>query len=482
VMKDPLPSAQDIKKIVFKVQRQKNLLPEHAVLTSALNDEVLLLRSQLATENKESERIALDMRLNHALQRKRKLEEKKFEELALELRNYIVDQPKVIRLSKYERDGRVLMTFNKRRGTVTLFDRYVALLLSRAFRTRLYGRDQLIRSLLNALQITVRKTNNKAHRSVIRLDIKNFFGSIDHEILRSKLRSHAGVPLFSLRHVDSLLNSCTRITGKQVGIPQGVPSSSILAEIYLEKLDRNLKQNSFVVFYARYVDDIIVICHGSAAKQVDIEIQKTLDELKLVRNEDKSSIHYYPAGNSDGFDYLGYGFDFNEVSGQLSSLDISEKKYDRYEAALNSLVNHLAKVTCGQKKAEIDLLLEATSYLFLPRATVADSDSLRIVTGLAYSSRFLLHVNAKAPRINKLMNLATQFLDSGLSWLPQAGISQSPKCHCCGVPVHRYGELLTLKTTKIDRKLVLNSQAVSHSDDPTRRKVAELLWKLHVAK
>ncbi len=482
-MKDLLPTTRDMKLIAFKAQRQKNLLPAHAVLTSVLNSEITVLREALTSEKDKEKQEGLNTQLRDALVRKRKHEEEVFESLALELRDYIIDQPTRIRLFHRIRpeDGRVLMRFESRRRITTLFDRYVSLLLARTFQVKLHGRDQLVRSLLNALRITV-GSKGKAHRSVIQLDIADFFGSIDHEILLKKLRSHAGVPRFALRHVESVLDAYSRITKKRVGLPQGVPSSSVLSEIYLENLDNGLKRHSSVVFYGRYVDDIIIVCQGHDANRIDATIGKSLNRLNLTKNAAKSNTYYYPAGRRCGFDYLGYGFEFDNNTGQLSSVDLSTRKAARYQAGFNNLSTHLANVTCGADQKGIDLLLDAFSYLFEPRATVADEDSLRIVTGLAYSSRFIHQEGLKAHRMDSLLRASSAQLRAGLSWVSQCGPPSQPKCYCCQRKVHRFNELARLAQIQLTKEHVLGDHASPHSDEETRREVAKLLWNLHVAK
>lgn len=483
-MKDLLPTARDVKVIAFKAQRRKNLLPEHAVLTSVLNSEITNLREALFAEKDEEERKTLNAQLHDALVRKRNHEEEGFESLALELRNYIVDQPGRIRLYHRTRpeDGRQLMRFESRRRITTLFDRYVALLLTRTFQVKLHGRDQLIRSLLNTLRITVRGAKSKAHRSVIQLDITEFFGSIDHEVLLKKLRSHAGVPRFALRHVESILDAYSRITGRRVGLPQGVPSSSVLSEIYLENLDHSLKRHSSVVFYGRYVDDIIVVCQSHDADKVELLINQGLNRIGLTKSGSKSNTHYYPAGKPSGFDYLGYGFEFDNNTGQLSSVDLSKKKLERYKSGFKNLAAHLTKVTCGADRRGIDLLLEGVSYLFEPKATVADGDSLRIVTGLAYSSRFIQQEELKAPRLDGYLRAASAQLQKGLDWVAQCGPPSHPKCYCCQRDVYKFHELSRLAKIQLTQKTVLGSNAIPHSDEKIRREVARLLWNLHVAK
>lgn len=476
-----MPAAKDMKQIAFKAQRRKNLLPEHAVLTAAFNDTILAQRERVNAETDETKSKLLKEKLRATLAHKREHENELFEKLARDLRDYIVNQPSQIRLYKQRRgdDERLIMRFDRKRNITTLFDRYVALVLSRSYQVKLWGRDQLVRSLLNALRITSSgKVGSKAHRSIVRIDIKNFFDSIDHNILLKKLRMHSGVPLFALKHVESLLEAYSRVEGKPTGIPQGVPSSSVLAEIYLENLDYVFKQDSSVVFYGRYVDDIILVCQGHDAHRIYDLASKSLARLSLVFNDSKTSKHFYPTDRSGNFDYLGYSFGFDPKTGQLCELDLSSRKFQRYEAAFQNLKEYIQNITCWAKPKDIDLLLESVGYLFYPRVTIADADSLRIVTGLAYSARFIQHEGLKKRDfMSKLLHSSSNGLKNLLEWLRPLRLQLHPACPCCQQEIHRFQDLWALAENGIVHKDVLEIAAVPHADELTRREVKKLLWK-----
>jgi len=45
------------------------------------------------------------------------------------------------------------------------------------------------------------------------------------------------------------------------GIPRGVGVSPFLAELYMRKIDEEIRNIESVTFYGRYVDDIIIFLH-----------------------------------------------------------------------------------------------------------------------------------------------------------------------------------------------------------------------------
>ena len=75
------------------------------------------------------------------------------------------------------------------------------------------------------------------------MDVKRFFDSIDHAILKSLIRKYVQDEKM-LHIIDIIIDSFStiKIPGKQVGIPFGNLTSQIFANIYLHELDHFVKQ------------------------------------------------------------------------------------------------------------------------------------------------------------------------------------------------------------------------------------------------
>ncbi len=167
----------------------------------------------------------------------------------------------------------------------------------------------------------------KKYSGFIRLDIKNFYPSIDHDILESNIRRK-----IRKKEILELIHNC--LSKKTVskpskenslknycGVPQGLSISNILANIYLQNIDKKYKEISNFS-YNRYVDDILILCQYNDIDPIKNELICDFKSIKLFVydfEEEKTKSLY---GNvSDGFTYLGYTFqDFN-VSVREESLD-----------------------------------------------------------------------------------------------------------------------------------------------------------------
>lgn len=477
-MKAALPTSADIKRIYFKQQRKKNILPEHAVLTNELNNVVKDLRRRLALVEEGNAKDSLVDELRRTLEQKKKIEESYFEEQAENVTDYILSQPATIRLSNTTYEGREITTLNKRRPTITLFDRFVSQTLARSYRIRIRGRDHIIQNVLNALRMTIGNKNQKATRSIVKIDISEFFKTIDHELLQQKLSSHSGVPQFALRHVDAILDAYERIYRRGNGIPQGVPSSSMLSEIYMESFDDRLKQHPNVILYVRYVDDILIISDGDSVDRIVRYIDYLLSRFKLSRNESKSIIISHSDTATHGvssFDYLGYKFRFSADTRQLETIDISQAKLQRYLTAVDRLANFARDGLCWNDEKCVRSFLDAYEYLVFPHYSSGDVDSLRIVSGLAYSAKYVIDSERPGENIKKFVNYINGTIGLMVSNILD-GESNSIQCGCCRKSVAKVEKLRRYFGAQCSYEDVMTSSAMPHLDDTTRREVRRLLW------
>lgn len=174
------------------------------------------------------------------------------------------------------------------------------------------NRDSLVRALQHALH------RPYAH-GIIKIDISRYFESISHALLLEKVRSIRGADSTTIHLVESLLTEFGELTGNHRGIPQGVGLSAHLAELYLSDFDHRIRTHTGVVYYARYVDDVIVVVdsHDSLVA-VEKAMAGILEELELERNSAKDH-KIFTADNGDHpaiipssrpLDYLGYQFEF----------------------------------------------------------------------------------------------------------------------------------------------------------------------------
>ncbi|QAV69909.1 RNA-directed DNA polymerase [Salinibacterium sp. UTAS2018] len=203
-------------------------------------------------------------------------------------------------------------------------------------------------SVVRALQQSLRRYYG---HSILKLDIQDFFGSIPHEKLLTKLGSNGAIDSISLTLVSKLLENFRRIAGVSSGVPQGVGLSSQLAEFYLSDFDRTIRSFEGVTFYSRYVDDIVIVIDSPENRAlVDTKIGFELASLQLVENArkrqefDTAEDGSYAGGrfsNGDQLEYLGYRFsnETKKLSTMISDRRMAARK-KRIELAFQSWSKH----------------------------------------------------------------------------------------------------------------------------------------------
>jgi retron-type reverse transcriptase len=93
---------------------------------------------------------------------------------------------------------------------------------------------------------------------VLKCDVSKFFPSIDHAILKQQVRrSIRDKKVLAL--IDTIIQSHESAEQDGIGIPIGALTSQLFANIYLDPLDHYLKEQCGVKFYARYMDDFVIL-------------------------------------------------------------------------------------------------------------------------------------------------------------------------------------------------------------------------------
>lgn len=154
---------------------------------------------------------------------------------------------------------------------------------------------------------------------IYRLDIKNFFESIDISILIGKIENNTMISRHTRNLVEWYLKLCA-LKFNNPGLPRGLEISPILSEIYLIEFDKIIKRCCDCIYYNRFVDDIIIITKGNEEEASFLKfIDNSLPEgLKLNTNKYKKNISPIIEARKQGtkthgtelhtFDFLGYEF------------------------------------------------------------------------------------------------------------------------------------------------------------------------------
>jgi retron-type reverse transcriptase len=157
----------------------------------------------------------------------------------------------------------------------------------------------------------------RRYRYVLLCDVRKYFPSVDHEILKAKLRrtircrrtlwladaiidgSNLQEPVPAYFPGDDMFSPFER----RRGLPVGNLTSQFFANVYLDRLDHFVKERLRCPGYLRYVDDFAVFSDDKAQlREWRVAIVETLREERVKIHEDRCQ----PRRTDEGLRFLGF--------------------------------------------------------------------------------------------------------------------------------------------------------------------------------
>ena len=241
------------------------------------------------------------------------IENKRYKEITTKLKdnNYIFSIPRKKEINKNHTNKKRVVYSYKFNEMIVL--KYIAFNLYKydyLFENNLYSfrKNKSVKQAIYKLS----KTRNLKNMYGYKVDIKNYFNSVDISILINNLKK-------DIKDQDLLNIIVSILTNKKVsinntiieedkGIMAGIPLSAFLANYFIKDIDLYFKNEK--VLYLRYSDDIILFCN---TKEDLIKYSNKLKELlvsyNLQVNPDKEN-YYNP---HDTWEFLGFSYKDNKI-------------------------------------------------------------------------------------------------------------------------------------------------------------------------
>ena len=155
---------------------------------------------------------------------------------------------------------------------------------------------------------------------VIDLDIRDFFGSLDHELMMKAVEHHTDlkwIHLYMQRWLKAPLQLADGTLRERIaGTPQGGVISPVAANLFMHyAFDEWMRREFPSVPFERYADDVVIHCVSQAQASLVMEaVRKRLEDCKLELHPEKTKIVYCKDDRRRGdfkerkFDFLGYTF------------------------------------------------------------------------------------------------------------------------------------------------------------------------------
>ena len=139
---------------------------------------------------------------------------------------------------------------------------------------------------------------------IVDADLKDFFGSVDHEKLLTLVAQRIADGRV-LRLIQAMLKAGSygkgRLFPSERGTPQGSVVSPLLSNILLTPFDQEMRSKGFQL--TRFADDWVITCHSEAEAHAAIAAAlRILKELGVELHPQKTRVVHV----QHGFEFLGY--------------------------------------------------------------------------------------------------------------------------------------------------------------------------------
>ena len=137
----------------------------------------------------------------------------------------------------------------------------------------------------------------------MKCDIRKFFASVDHKILKNILTEQLKDKEVAIL-LENVIDSFCEKDKKQTGLPLGNLTSQLLVNIYMNEFDQFTKHKIKANFYLRYADDFVFFSQDKKELENLIPVVENFlqNKLKLTLHPDKVFIKTL----SSGVDFLGW--------------------------------------------------------------------------------------------------------------------------------------------------------------------------------
>ena len=187
------------------------------------------------------------------------------------------------------------------------------------------------KSALQAVQ-TVKELLEQGYRYIVDADVADFFCTLNHQILMAKVRRNIAdrdTTKLIYQFIKAGVMEEGKLRANVAGTPQGGVISPILANLYLDDLDRHIGKTDWKL--VRYADDFVILCKTvNQAVQAYRVAGEILGKLKLKFAQEKTRVI---DAYQTSFTFLGYTFWRNDGKTFSFPSDKAMKAYREKVAA-----------------------------------------------------------------------------------------------------------------------------------------------------
>lgn len=180
------------------------------------------------------------------------------------------------------------------------------------------------------------KKKQNSNYWILKCDIRKFFFNMDQQILYDIFERKIKDKHFLKLTYEIIFN-----VDDNIGIPIGNYSSQYFANIYLNELDRFVKEKLKCKYYVRYMDDFVLFLESKSECKSKKELIKTFLNYKL-KLELNGKTDYFK--NNQGVNFCGYRIHHTHILVRNSNKIRNRRKFKKFNHKLNEDTSNISSM------------------------------------------------------------------------------------------------------------------------------------------
>lgn len=227
---------------------------------------------------------------------------------------------------------------------------------------------------------------------VLRTDVKSFYESIPHDKLLAKINDNPLLSFLSKKLIWKILKDFLVASGAtdKVGIPRGIGVSAYLAELYMRDIDKEISTLKDVTYYARYVDDIIIVFTPTTNQMTPTYIDQVKNIMEtntgLKINPIKTNeLDLVKSNAACELNFLGYQFQFNDL--KFVQIKLTNDKMNKYKGRITNAIQEFNAQSKFDSRGARRILIHRLN--FLTGNTRLENNKANVLIGIYYTNSLL---------------------------------------------------------------------------------------------
>lgn len=270
-------------------------------------------------------------------------------------------------------------------STDSIYTHYALKKISKDLK-RLYRLDSSTRDDISEQLFRILETSS--NYSILRLDIKSFYENIGLSNILKKINKDK---LLSTKSI-SILREIENFVGG--GLPRGLSISPVLSEIFMKEIDQSIIRMPEIYYYARYVDDIIIISFHdcdfvyNCINQIFTKSGLSFNNKKFIGNVSKADCKTKDIIN---FDYLGYKYVVTNKFHNKKRIVYVELSEDKKRKIKTRIIHSILDRVHNNQTTDREVLLLNRLKILSSNYPIVKNDDFKgcIKVGMFYSHKLV---------------------------------------------------------------------------------------------